>query len=107
MPARVHLAGMGAGMVKGIEFLHGQGIHIRAQANGPTAGAIFDDADHPRGSQPAVNGNAPLRQLGGYQIGGAHLLKAQLGVRMDVASQAGDARCLGDDGIKNLHGSSC
>jgi hypothetical protein len=33
--AGVHLAGMLAGVGKGVELLHGQRIHVGAQANGP------------------------------------------------------------------------
>jgi hypothetical protein len=32
--AGVHLAGVFAGVLKGVELLHGQRIHVSAQANG-------------------------------------------------------------------------
>ena len=48
--AGVHLARVSAGMVEGVELLHGQRIHVGAQADGPATGttvAPVHDADHP------------------------------------------------------------
>ena len=93
--AGVHLARMAAGVRKGVELLHGQGVHIGTQTHGLaalTAITAMNDADHAGLAQTAMRGNAPIGQLGRYQIGGANLFKAQLRVGMDIAPQCGNVR---------------
>ena len=93
MSAGMHFSGMAAGMLEGVELLHGQGVHVGAQADGPAAGAAVtavDGAHHARAAQAAVHGNAPSLQLPGHEVGGADLLEAQFGVGMYVAAQRGD-----------------
>ena len=46
--AGVHLAGVLAAVVELVELLHGQRIHVGAQANGAVTGAVFQDAHHTR-----------------------------------------------------------
>ena len=58
--AGVHLAGVLAGVGKLVELLHGQGVHVGAQADGTVAVAAFQNAHHPRGAHAAMNGDAPL-----------------------------------------------
>ena len=50
MAAGVHLAFVLAGVAEGVELLHGQGVHVGAQANGALRGAIFDNAHHAGGA---------------------------------------------------------
>ena len=107
--AGVHLALVFAGVGEGVELGHGQRVHVGAQANrssvfrGRAAVAPVHDADHAGGAQPAVNGDAPLRQLGRHQVGGAHFLEAEFRVRVDVAPQLGDGRGLCQDGFDQVH----
>ena len=104
--AGVHLAVVFAGVLKGVELLHGQGVHVGAQANGTPAGAAvaaMHDAHHTRLAQPAVDGNAPFGELARHHIGGAHFFKAQLGVGMDIPAHRCNTRGLGDDGVDNVH----
>ena len=105
--AGVHLARVLAGVGKGVVLLHGQGIDVGAQADGPAALAAIaavHDAHHPGGAQPPVNGNAPFGELVRHHVGGAHLFEAQLGVGMDVPAHGGDAGGLRQDGIDQFHG---
>ena len=73
-------------MLESIHFLHRQGIHVGAQADGACRGAMLDDADHASAAQAAYHGNAPLRQFGGDHVRGALFFVAQLGVRVQVAA---------------------
>src|SRR6218665_44044 len=104
----VHLAVVGAGRGEAVELLHGQGVDVGAQANGPTAGAAItplDDADHAGLAQPPVDRNAPLGELLRHHIGGAPLFEAQLGVGVDVPAHCGNTGRLGNDGVNDVHGS--
>jgi hypothetical protein len=105
--AGVHLAGVLAFVFERVVLLHGQGVHVGAQANGAAAGAAVapvHDADHAGGAHPTVDGDAPFRELAGHQIGGAHFFKAQFGVGVDVTAQAGNGCGLGNEGVDDLHG---
>ena len=93
-------------MGKGVELLHGQRVHVGAQADGTAAGAAvppLDDADHAGLAQPPVDGNPPLGELLCHHIGGAHFFKTQLGVGVNVPAHCGNTGGLGDDGINNVH----
>ncbi|KAG0732488.1 hypothetical protein G6F23_014269 [Rhizopus arrhizus] len=69
MAARVHLAFVLAGVGKGVDLLHGQRIHVGAQAHGAVAGLVAaDDADDARATQAAVDFDAPFFELGGHHI---------------------------------------
>ncbi len=105
--AGMHLAGMLTGMGKGVEFGHGQRVHVGAQAHAPAAGAAIatmHHAHHAGHAQPTVYFNPPLGQLGGHDVGGSDLLVAQLGVGMQVAPDLGQALCLRKNGVVQLHG---
>jgi len=111
--AGVHLAGDGAGVREGVELGHRQRIHVGAQADRSSmlrgrfaAVPAVHDADHAGRSQPSVDRYAPFGELGGHQIGGAHLLEAQLGMSVDVAPQLSQGRGLCQDGFDQLHGGS-
>ena len=62
------------------------------------------DADHPGGTQAPVEGNAPFGQFVRYQIGGTYLLEAQLRMGVNIAAHSGNGRCLGGNGVDDLHG---
>ena len=97
MAASVHLSWVLAGVWKLVELLHGQGVHIGAQADSPVARAVFDNAHHPSGSHAAVNGYPPFGQLGRDHVSGALLLEAKFWVCVDVAAHSADAGGLGDE----------
>ena len=58
--ASVHFARVFAGVFEGVGFLHGQGIHVGAQANG-AAGACgtLNGTYHAGNAQAAMHGDAP------------------------------------------------
>ena len=101
--ASVHLAGVFAGVGKGIGFIDGQCVHVGTQADAAFAVAVFDDADHAGGAHATVNFNAPLGQLACHHIGGALFLETQFGVGVDVAAHSNDAGGFGGDGVKQFH----
>ena len=104
--AGVHLAWVLTGVGELVELLHGQGVHVSPQTNGARAVAVFQDAHHPSLAQATVDGDAPFGELLGHQVGGAQLLKAELGVGVDVAAQGADAGRVCDQGIKDFHHTS-
>ena len=52
------------------------------------------------GTHAAVNGQAPLDEFLSHHVSGAHFLKAQLGVGMNVATHSGDGGRLCKDGVE-------
>jgi hypothetical protein len=103
MAASVHFSWVLASVWKFVELLHGQGVHIGAQANGAVACAVFDDAHHTRRTHATVHGNTPLRQLGGDQICRMHFSKAKLRVGVNLFANRGNASGLGGNGINDFH----
>jgi hypothetical protein len=79
-------------MAKGIEFLHGQGIHVGPQSNGAVGVTTFDNANHPGRAHAPVDRNAPFSELLRYNISRADLFKTQFRVCMNIASYAGNIR---------------
>ncbi|CAJ0703161.1 hypothetical protein LMG18102_03900 [Ralstonia mannitolilytica] len=100
---RVHFPFMPGAMFELVRLGQRQGVHVGAQADA-LAVAVADDADEPRLAEAAVHLDAPFRQLGGDEVGGALLFKAQFGMRVDVASQRLDFRLRGLDFWNQLHG---
>ena len=101
--AGMHLSRVHAGVGKGVRLLHGQGVHVGTQANSPCGRARLDDAHHAGGAQAPVDGNAPFGQLGRHHVGGAHFLKAKLGVGVQVAAYGGNGWGVVDDGFDQMH----
>ena len=64
------------------------------------------DADHAGLAHASVDRNAPLGELGGHHIGGAHFLKTQLGVGVDVPTDGRDGGGVGQDGFMEFHADS-
>ncbi|OIQ78272.1 hypothetical protein GALL_400220 [mine drainage metagenome] len=92
--AGVHFAGLRAGVSEAVGFVHRQGVHIGAQTYGPVGRAVFDDADHTGGTQPALHRDTPRREFLRHDIGRALFFKAQLGVGVNVATQGGHGSAL-------------
>jgi len=105
--ASVHLAGVLAGVGKGVGFVHGQCVHVGAQADAARAVAVFNDADHTSGAHAAVYFNAPTAELRGHQIRGAIFLEAQFRVGVYVAAQGNNAGGFGGDRVEQFHGVTC
>ena len=109
VPASVHFSFVLAGMCKGVEFLHGQGVHIGSEAHTSAASAAITavhHAHHTRGSHAAQNGNAPIGELLGHNIGSANFLEAQLGVSMNVFANSRNAGGVRQDRVDDFHNHS-
>ena len=107
--ASVHLAGVLAGMRKGVELLHGQGVNVGSEAYSSAACAAISavhNANDTGGAHAAVNGDAPVCELLGHHIGGANFFEAQLGVRMDVFANGRNAGRVCEDGVDDFHSNS-
>jgi hypothetical protein len=107
--ASVHFAVVLAGVCKGVELLHGQGVHVGSEAHTSAAGAAITavhDADDAGGAHAAVNGDAPVCELLGHHIGGANFFEAQLGVGVDVFSNGRNAGRVCENGVDDFHSNS-
>ena len=97
---------MFTGMGKGVELLHGQGVDVGAQSHttstSPAIAAVHN-ANDTGGAHAAVNGNAPVGELLGHDIGRADFLEAQLGVRVNVFANGRNAGRVGEDGVDDFH----
>jgi hypothetical protein len=102
----VHFAGVLAGVGKGIELLHGQGVDVCPKAYTPaacTAITAVHNANHTRGAHAAVNGNAPVSELLGDHVGCALFFEAQLGVSVNVFANGRYAGRVCEDGVDDFH----
>ena len=107
--ASVHLAGVFAGMRKGVELLHGQGVNVGTQSNASTTFAAVtavNDTDNTCGAHAAVNGNAPVSKLLGDHVGCALFFEAQLGVSVYVFANGRNAGRVCEDGVDDFHDDS-
>src|ERR1700744_2159975 len=94
MAACMHFSFRDACMPERVELRNGQSIHVRPQSHGPVALPVADDSDDPCPSQTAVNGNAPIRQHLGHEIGRTLFLKAKLWMGVDITPYGGERICL-------------
>ena len=104
--ASVHFAGVLAGVGKGVELLHGQGVDVGTQANASTTFAAvtaMNNADDACGAHAAVNGNAPVSELLGDHVGCALFFEAQLGVSVNVFANGRNAGRVCEDGVDDFH----
>jgi hypothetical protein len=106
MAARVHLAGVGGGVGKGVGLLDRQRIHVGAQADAAAAAAVADHAHHAGAAETAMHLDAPGGEPFGHEVTGAMLFVAQLGVGVQVAPQRFDVGPELDDAVDQLHGGS-
>ncbi len=91
MAARVHLAVDHRAVRELVLLLQMQRVHVGAQRDRALARALaLDGRDHAGLGEPALVRDAPRRQLGGDDVGGAHLLERGLGVLVDVATDLGE-----------------
>src|SRR5690242_5574213 len=97
MAACMHFSLAYACMPERVELSNRQSIHVRPQSHGPVALPVADDSDDPCLSQTAVNGNPPIRQHLGYEIGRALFLIAKLWMGVDITPYGGERRRLRND----------
>ncbi len=105
----VHFAGVLAGVGKGVELLHGQGVDVGSEANTSatcTAITAVHNADNARSAHAAVNGDAPIGKLLGHHIGCALFFEAQLGVSVNVFANGRNAGRVCEDGVDDFHDDS-
>ena len=100
--AGVHLAGVArlVGQVGGL--LDRQRVHVGAQADG-RAVAGLQHPDHSRLADVAMHGAAEFGELAGDELGGAVLLEAELGMRMQVLPPRRHLVVKRAYAIQNLH----
>ena len=104
--AGVHHACMHAAVLKSIDFLDGQCIHVGPKAQAFAAAAAPQLGHQARGGQPACHGVAPALQLLRQQLRGAELFEAQLRVAVQIVAQCHEGRgpCL--QGMQHTHWAS-
>ncbi|MNI26820.1 hypothetical protein D3C73_805370 [compost metagenome] len=103
--AGVHLAFVLAGVREAVDLLHGQRVHVGAQAHRAVTGQLAaNDADHARATQAAINLDAPFFKLGRHDVGGAEFFEGQFGMRVDVAADLRNILVPGDDRFEQFHG---
>ena len=106
--AAVHPAPELRRMRKIVFFVHGQRIHVRAQADcSATFVALARDHGDDAGTADArVVLDAEPVELAGDDLGRSMLLESELGVCVQIASQLGELRVLAAKVIDRAHGDS-
>ena len=91
--ATVHPTRILRGVRETIVFGHRQRVHVGAKSDRASAVAAFaaQHADQAGLAQAAMYFDTPLFQLSGDEIGRAIFMKRQFGVRMDIATNGGQA----------------
>ncbi len=103
--AGVHLAVVDRAVVELVQLLHGQRVHIGAQADQALAGlATLEQTDDAGAGQAPVHLDPPVGELLGDHIGGAVLLEGDLGMAVDVPAPG--LHVLGElgDAVDDRHG---
>ena len=91
MAAAVKAAGNGRTPRQIGVLVHRQRVHVGAQPDPLAAGALaLEHADHAGDAEPAMHLDAPLRELFRDDARGAHLLEADLGVRVQIPADRGE-----------------
>ena len=95
--AGVHHPGRGAGPLGAGGLLDRQGVHVGPQPEAARPVAAHQAPDDPGAADAPLDFIAPALELVGHQGGGAVLLERELGMAVDVATQADElARTLGE-----------
>jgi hypothetical protein len=100
--AGVHAPVVGGAVGEMVFLLQRQRVQVGTQADGPWPVATLQHTHHTRAGHTGVHLDAPLAQQARHDLGRAVFFKAQLGVRMDVAAQAHEARHIGKT-INQVH----
>ena len=102
--AGMHAAFVPRGMIEGVLFLQGQGVHVGAQADRPGRGAAAQGAHDAGATHAGGDLDAPGSEFGRDQGGGAVFLVAKLGMRVDIAPDRLDFRLQIEDSFCQHHG---
>ncbi|MFB0490379.1 hypothetical protein ABIE45_002965 [Methylobacterium sp. OAE515] len=104
MAAGVHLAGIGRAVGEVGLLLDGQGVHVGAQADAlPVVGTALEQAHHPGAADAAMHLAAEFLEEIGHDAGGAHLLKAELRMGVQIAAQGSQLVGIGLDVVDRAH----
>src|ERR1700680_4962724 len=104
MPAAVEAAGNGRAPSQVRILLHRQRIHVGAQANAFSPGALAPEhADHAGAAEAAVHLDAPLGQFVGDDPGSADFLEADLGMGVQIPADRGEFVGKGFDAVNVGH----
>jgi hypothetical protein len=90
--AGVHLSGMPRSMLEGVLLLQGQGVHVRAQADGARAGALAQGPDQSGAADSGGDFVTPAGEFLRDHLRRAMLLEAQFGMGVDVPPYGSDLR---------------
>ena len=101
--AGMHAAFVLRGMIEGVVFLQGQGVHVGSQPDRPGRAATAQGADDAGAAHAGRDLDAPGSEFGGDQGSGAVLLIAKLGMRVDVAPDRLDFRLQIEDSFCQHH----
>ncbi len=107
MTAGMHLSRMARAVLEGIEFVERQRVHVGAQADGATAAAGLQAADHAGAGQAAMHRQAERLEFFRHDIGGAPFAEGEFRMGMDVAADGRDAGVQIGDQIVEFHVDSC
>ncbi len=102
--AGVRDAGPGRGVGDVAVVVHGQGVHVGAQADGRAGLAPFNDGDHAFAADAALGLETQPFQHVEYQFGGARLLTGQFRVGVDVPPPGGHVSSQGGESRQGRHG---
>jgi hypothetical protein len=109
--AAVHQAALGAAPGKIVLFAHRQGIHVRAQADGPLGlaarptGSSMHHADHTGLGNAGVHlVHAADPERFSHSLRGAHLFEAEFRVRVQVAPERREFRMHRTQSVKQRPG---
>ena len=90
MAAGMHPAEILRAVLEIVGFVHRQAVHVGAQSNRLQRIALAQSSHQAGLAQPARHFEAPLRKLGGDDVGGPVFLVGQLGMGVDVTTDGGN-----------------
>ena len=93
-------------MGKGVEFLHGQRIHVGAKAHRTGAGSTPDHPHHTRHTHTAKNRNLPRFQLLRHHVGGTLLFITKFRMGMNIAAYCLQLGMKFDNRVDQFHGAA-
>jgi hypothetical protein len=104
MAAAMHAPLVLRAVLEGVEFVHGQRVHVGAEADGARAVADTDGADHAGPGDAGMDLAAEFLQLAGDDVAGAVFLETKLRMGMDIAPPLGHFGMGGGNARLEFHG---